>query len=422
MILGAALVLARPIRAQQPTVTLSDAIRLAEKVQPSMVQARGAIDNAGAQVRSAKGAYLPNLNATSSGGTSFSTFARPDPSTGAIGKGATTVNMGLSASVDLFTGFRRGADNRAARATENAAQVGLVDARYQVALTTTQTFFDALSAKQLARVRQASVDRAGEQLKVSIAKLRSGSATRSDSLRSLVNLGNARLQLINTEAQLAQAEADLARLIGAPGRVAALDDSSFYGVSPVDSTALLEEVQAHAPRVVSAEASAAAARATVASSKAGYWPTLSLSASTNWNGDKATSYQLGNQRQLFLNLNWPIFTRFSREQNIVSHENSLDLALANAADARRQVQAAMTGQLALLDAALLRIEITTTSVAAAEEDLRVQRERYRVGAATILDVLTSEEALTQAEVDVVNARFDYLRAKAQIEALIGRAL
>ena len=40
----------------------------------------------------------------------------------------------------------------------------------------------------------------------------------------------------------------------------------------------------------------------------------------------------------------------------------------------------------------------------------------------ILKRLTSQEALNQAEVDVVNARFDYLRAKAQLEALMGRTL
>ena len=62
------------------------------------------------------------------------------------------------------------------------------------------------------------------------------------------------------------------------------------------------------------------------------------------------------------------------------------------------------------------------SIRAAEEDLRVQQERYRLGASTIVDLLTSQEALDQAEVDAVNARFDYLRAKAQIEALIGRPL
>ncbi|HEX6434076.1 MAG TPA: TolC family protein, partial [Gemmatimonadales bacterium] len=79
-------------------------------------------------------------------------------------------------------------------------------------------------------------------------------------------------------------------------------------------------------------------------------------------------------------------------------------------------------RLAQLDAARARIEITRTSVVAATEDLRVQQERYRLGASTIVDVLTSQEALNQAEVDVVSARFDYLRAKAELEALIGRNL
>ena len=45
-----------------------------------------------------------------------------------------------------------------------------------------------------------------------------------------------------------------------------------------------------------------------------------------------------------------------------------------------------------------------------------------MGAATIVDVLSSQEALSQAEVDVVQARYNYVVAKAQIEALIGRSL
>ena len=86
------------------------------------------------------------------------------------------------------------------------------------------------------------------------------------------------------------------------------------------------------------------------------------------------------------------------------------------------MDASLTAQLAALDAARAQIDITHTSLQAATEDLRVKQERYRLGAATIVDVLTSQEALTQAEVDVVKARFNYLLAKAQIEALIGRTL
>jgi outer membrane protein TolC len=86
------------------------------------------------------------------------------------------------------------------------------------------------------------------------------------------------------------------------------------------------------------------------------------------------------------------------------------------------VQANLTQYLASLASAEQSLTIAQASVAAATEGLRVQQERYGLGMATIVDVLTSQISLDQAEVDVVRARFDFLVAKAQIEALIGREL
>jgi len=212
-------------------------------------------------------------------------------------------------------------------------------------------------------------------------------------------------------------------LIGESGRVRAADDSAFYHLTAViDSQALRLEAESRSPRVQSAVANANSARASLSASRSAYWPSLTLGANTGWNGSRNTDYDLFNQRQLSLSLRWNLFDGFDRELTIIQRDAQLDLAEATAADAKREVQAELTTRLAELDAARTRTEITQTSVAAATEDLRVQQERYRLGASTIVDLLTSHEALNQAEVDVVNARFDYLRAKAQIEALIGRNL
>jgi outer membrane protein len=421
------LVAAGPLAAQQHAITLAEAIRRSERVQPDVVRAAADVRTAGARRRSAWGAFLPTLSASSSASDFFSEGAsRIDPVTGLLTTGNSSnrsFSTSLSASIDLFTGFRRGAEMQAARANENAADASLIDARFQQALTTTNQFLDALAAAQLLRVRETSVRRAEEQLKVSVAKLRAGSATRSDSLRSLVTLGNARLDQLTTQTDLAAAEANLARLVGETGRVRAADDSAFYVVLPaLDSQALRVEAESRSPRVQSAAASAAAARATVRASRSTYWPSLALSANTGWNGSRANDYDLLNQRQVSLSLRWNIFDGFDRELTIAQREADWDVAQASAADARLAVQADLELRLAELDAARARIEITQTSVTAAREDMRVQQERYRLGASTIVDVLTSQEALNQAEVDVVNARFDYLRAKAQLEALIGRNL
>ena len=63
-----------------------------------------------------------------------------------------------------------------------------------------------------------------------------------------------------------------------------------------------------------------------------------------------------------------------------------------------------------------------TAIAAAEEDLRVQQQRYAVGASTLLDLLTSQTQLNQARQALIQARLDGRIARAQLSALIGREL
>jgi outer membrane protein len=71
---------------------------------------------------------------------------------------------------------------------------------------------------------------------------------------------------------------------------------------------------------------------------------------------------------------------------------------------------------------LERIQIQQASVDAAEEDLRVQQQRYALGASTLLDLLTSQTTLNQARAALISARYDYRVAKAQLETLVGREL
>lgn len=425
--LVACALVAAPAQAQKPRVTLAEALERANRVQPSVVQAFGTVRNAAARQRSATGAFIPSLNLNSGIGRSYSEGPqRVDPNTGQVISGNSTnqsITNSISSNVDLFTGFRRGNEKKAANANRTAAEAGLLNARYTLQLTTTNQFFDVLAAEQLLRVREASVRRAEEQLKVSVALLHAGRGIRPDSLRSVVTLGNAQLNLINAQTALATAEANLGRLVGEDGPVGAVDDSTLYMVLPaVDTAALRAEAMAQAPSVKAAEASAASARAAIGVAKASYFPTLNLSANLSLNGSRANDYDFLQGRQFNLGLSWPIFNRFQREQSIVSSQVSAENAEASAAEARRQVVASFTADIAALEAARLRISITQTSVLAATEDLRVQQERYRLGAATIVDVLTSQEALDQAEVDAVTARFDYVRARAQISALIGRPL
>lgn len=434
VVLAALIACAAPLAAQTPvlaparqTVTLADALRLAQQFQPTVLAAEGQVRAAEARTRAAKGAFLPNLSFSSGGSRSSSEgTSRIDPITGDLISGNQTnqsVQFGVQTGITLFDGFNRSNQLRAARATEAALEANFIDVRFTTALSTTNTFLDALEARQLLSVRQAGVSRAEEQAKVANARLQTGSATRSDSLRSLVTLGTAQLAMLNAQTQLATTEANLGRLIGSNDRVAATEDSSLYNLpATLDTAAIRQDVINRSPRVRNAEAQAEAARASYRASRANYWPTLTASANTSISGSQANDYDLRQNRSIGLNLSWNLFDRFSRNLTVAQSAIALDNAVAQSEDASRQIIATLTQQLATLQTAQTRIAITTISVQAAREDLRVINERYRLGVATIVDVLTSQEALNSAEVEVITARLAVLRARVQIETLVGRNL
>jgi len=193
-------------------------------------------------------------------------------------------------------------------------------------------------------------------------------------------------------------------------------------VNITDTAAIRTEAENNSPAVLVAQAQAEAAKANLKASKAAWWPQLNLSGRYAYNGNSGQDYTFFDSRSATLALSYPLFNQFQRDQSIVTASTSYDATVSVAADARRQVDASLTTRLAQLEGARFQIDITATSLQAATEDLRVNQERYRVGAATIVDVLSSQEALSQAEVDVIQARYNYLLAKAQIEALIGRTL
>jgi outer membrane protein TolC len=159
--------------------------------------------------------------------------------------------------------------------------------------------------------------------------------------------------------------------------------------------------------------------------RAQYFPTFSAGYSNGYTGFEAPWNSTGsyvNNWSLRFSVSLPIFNGFTREQQLVSASVERDVADAVSADTRRSVSQQLVQLVAALQTAYEQIAISGTNVDAATEDLRVQQERYRVGASTILDLLTSEASLTLARTTLVVARFNYNIARAQLEALVGRTL
>jgi outer membrane protein len=229
--------------------------------------------------------------------------------------------------------------------------------------------------------------------------------------------------LLQSQAAVATSEANLGRLVGVEGRVAAIEDSAFYAQPAIlDTATIRREAELSSPAVRNAESQLAAQQASLRAQKSGYWPTVSATASNIWQASKANDYTLVGRRQLNLALSFSPWTSLQRETQIENASIAVDNAIASLADQKRQISAALTQQYAALANARESIEVARISVQASEENVRVTEQRYRLGVATVFELTQAQEQLTSAQVNEVTARFSYIRAKAQIEALIGRSL
>lgn len=409
-------------------ISLDEAIRMAQQNSPDAIQAEGTERMSKAARVSAIGAILPSatlsaghvvqlgggLTRLNQNGEEVTVAQKP------------TNNTGISFNMSLFDGGQRLYDLRTSNFQIAAAEANRVAVKYNIALGVKQQYFAVLAALESKDAADLQMAQAAEQFKASVIRVRAGAAIRSDSLRGVIQVGNAQLALITALSNKEAAEAALTRLVGSPVPVTADPASMQENMSALPDSAQLAALVATGPLVQQAQASLDAAQESRKASKATYLPSLSASYSRNGSGTDPR-FGLGSDPftysgRLSFSLSYPIFNNFQREEQVVRAK----VAEVNAQAALRDAQLAgvqsLTQNIGAIRGASQRVAIQVASVAAAKEDVRVQQQRYNIGASTLLDLITSQAALATAEQALIQARYDYRIARAQLEALVGRDL
>jgi outer membrane protein len=407
-------------------ITLEEAVRLARENSPQMVSARNAIDANEATVRTRLSSFLPTVSGSfSSGWSAGQTFNSAGDIVTRNNVTPWSWSRRLSANWLLFDGGDRNFQLRAARANVSAAEANEVATEYSVAYQVSQQYYAALAARESRSAAMTALAEAQQNMRAATGRIASGAATRSDSLRAAIAVGNQQLAVLSAENDLQNANAALTRLVGAPFTVTAAEADTAVAAVTADSAALAQYLTT-APAVRSAQASVSAASAAVRSSRTDYFPTLSASYGfTNNTSDSAFKLWHGRtlQNKSFgLSMSVPLFNGLGREETVQRARISEMNARATLRDAQLLAQQQLVQYLGQLRLAQARIAIMQSSLEAAQEDLRVQQQRYDLGASTQLELLTTQTQLNSARFNLVNARYQVRIAKAQLEQLLGREI
>jgi outer membrane protein TolC len=410
---------AGPVMGQEVAreVGLEEALAMARQYSPSLEQSASALEMAEYTQLSALGGFLPSLSLGYSYNNSSS--GRLDPT----GQSITTTNYSaqLTGGIDLFRGLRRFSDLRGAKLGVEASSARYRQAEYQTAEAVKIAYYNAVARRELMRVEADRVQRQEDQLSFVDQQLELGRATRSDVLRSQVDLNNARMALLNAENAARASTYTLAEAVGVTEPLVPEAEADLAGAGAlISDDEVLSMALMGAPSLVSARADAAASQAGVASARSAYLPSLRLGGGWAWSNSEFPPQN--RSWSVSLSGSLPIFDGFSRENQLYQAQARRDQAFAGERAAELGLRKDIDAALGTIAAAQASIGLAEQTVELSEEDLRVTQERYRLGLATILDLQSAQITLRQAEVDLISRQFDYQIGLARLEALLGTDL
>ena len=410
---------AGPVMGQEVAreVGLDEALAMARQYSPSLEQSASALEIAEYTQLSALGGFLPSMSLGYSYNNSSS--GRLDPT----GQSITTTNYSaqLTGGIDLFRGLRRFSDLRGAKLGVEASSARYRQAQYQTAEAVKIAYYNAVARRELMRVEADRVQRQEDQLSFVDQQLELGRATRSDVLRSQVDLNNARMALLNAENAARASTYTLAEAVGVTEPLAPEAGADLAGAGAlISDDEVLSMALMGAPSLVSARADAAASQASVASARSAYLPSLRLGGGWAWSNQDFPPQN--RSWSVSLSGSLPIFDGFSRENQLYQAQARRDQAFAGERAAELGLRKDIDAALGTIAAAQASIGLAEQTVELSQEDLRVTQERYRLGLATILDLQSSQITLLEAEIDQIRRRFDYQIGLARLEALLGADL
>jgi outer membrane protein TolC len=398
-------------------VTLTEALSLARENAPALEQRLSQLEVAKYGEMTAWGQFLPDLSLSYQYNNSSS--GRLDPTGQTIT--TTSYSAQLGAQIDLFRGFRRFSDLRGAKRGVEASSARLRETAYLTRESVKISWYNALANRELVRVEADRVARQEDQLGFVEQQLELGRATRSDVLRSQVDLNNARVALLNAENGARTAQYALAEAVGVTEPLAPAEDAQLE-VEPLGAgrEELLARALSASPSLTAIRAQAAADEAAVSSAKSAYLPTLSARGGWAWAKEEFPPRNRSWSVALFGSL--PLFDGFNRERALYQARATLDQTRTAERAEELALRRELDQALGTIDAAAASIGLAEQTVELSAEDLRVTQERYRLGLATILDLQSAQIALRAAEVDLIRRRFDYQIGLARLEALLGADL
>lgn len=328
---------------------------------------------------------------------------------------------GFKATQVLYDFGRTSSSISSAQYGLKAREVGTFRIRNRAALEFIIAYFDLLEAGELMKVAQDEVTRYEAHRKDAAARHKAGVVTRNEVLQADVLLADSKQRLLTAENNRTLRSSKVNSILMRP-LTESVDPSEIVGHNL--GTVALDQAWAEAeqanPDLRDLAARVRAKEENVSSVRAEYLPTVYVAGGYEYSENQ---YQVHPDNwSVIAGVNINLFaggSTSSRVSMAKAEVLSLRLGREKVLDAvRLDVQAAWLD----VQSSTQKVQVAVAAVAQAEENLRLQRLRYKEGVGTSTEVLDAVILMTTAETNAWKANFGVKRAEAALLYTMGRDL
>jgi outer membrane protein TolC len=329
-----------------------------------------------------------------------------------------TASASLSQTLFSYESIQR---FRAARTSEQAAQLSYQDTLDVITLTVGNAYLQVIEASSRIEAEEAQVQNAKALYDQAVDEFQAGTRPRIDVTRTEVQLHTEEYNLSVARNTFAVAKLTLGRAIGLPlGQTFEIADQLPYSdINPPTIEEALQMAYNSRSDFRSALDSAKSAEQALSAVKGERYPVAAVNGDY---GDQGATF--GRSHGIFsfqAGINVPVFTGGRIKGDITQAEATLRQRKAEAENIRGQIDYDVRTAFLNLNAAKEQVDVAHENVALANDNLARSKDRFTAGVTDSVEVVQSEQSLAGANDQYITSLYDHNLAKLALARALGVA-
>lgn len=419
--------------------SLQDCIDYALEKNIKLQQDKIALEESDVDVKTAKASLFPSLSFN----TGHNVINRPYQQNSSTVSGTEIIssdnkttyngNYSLSAQWTLWNGGRRLNNIKQQKTTRDIASLSVSETENMLQEEITKLFVQILYADESVKINKSTLETSEANFKRGEELFKEGSISKADLAQLESQVGNDQYQLVTSESTLRNYKLQLKQLLELDGTdemtlaLPTLSDEQVMKVLPsqadVYQTALTTR-----PEIQSGQLSIDNAKLGIKTAKAGYMPTISLSASSSSTTNSASTNNWAQQMKygwnnmIGISLSIPIFDNRQNKSNVQKAKLQYSNSQLNLATKQKELYS--TVETLWLDAlnAQQQYAAADTKLKSSQTSYDMVSEQFTLGMKNTVELLTEKNNLQSAQQQRLQAKYMAVLDRALLDFYAGNKI